>query len=278
MLAENGYGKSGIRLVKVLRRGDRHDFRDVTVAVRLEGDFARAHTDGDNSAVLPTDTMKNTVYELAKDHFDRDIESFGLFLTEHFVRNNPPVARARVELSERPWERLTVDGRPHPHAFSRPGGERSTARVTRTRQGALVESGLEDLVVAKSARSAFAGFLKDEFTTLKETNDRILATAVKASWLYTGAPADFDGAFQGIRRTLLETFAGHDSASVQHTLYAMGEAVLKDHAEVAEVRLSLPNRHHILVDLSPFGLQNNNEIFVATEEPFGLIEATLKRG
>jgi urate oxidase len=150
--------------------------------------------------------------------------------------------------------------------------------VTRTRQGALVESGLEDLVLAKSARSGFTGFLKDGFTTLKETSDRILATAVKASWLYTAAPGDFDGAFQGIRRTLLETFAGHDSASVQHTLYAMGEAVLKAHAEVAEVHLSLPNRHHILVDLSPFGLDNNNEIFVATEEPFGLIEATLKRG
>jgi urate oxidase len=278
MLAEDRYGKSGIRLVKIARRGDRHEFRDVTVAVRLEGDFARAHTDGDNSAVLPTDTMKNTVYALAKDHFDRDIESFGLYLTEHFVRNNPPVARARVELSERPWERLTVEGRPHPHAFSRPGGERRTTRVTRTRQGALVESGLEDLVVAKSGRSAFTGFLKDGFTTLKETDDRILATAVKASWLYTGAPGDFDGAFQGIRRTLLETFAGHDSASVQHTLYAMGEAVLKDHAEVSEVRLSLPNRHHILVDLSPFGLDNDNEVFVATEEPFGLIEATLKRG
>jgi urate oxidase len=278
VLAESGYGKSGIRLVKIARVGDRHEFRDVTVSVRLEGDFARAHTDGDNSAVLPTDTMKNTVYALAKDHFDRDIESFGLFLTEHFVRNNPPVARARVEISERPWERLTVEGRPHPHAFSRPGGERRMARVTRTRQGALVESGLEDLVLAKSARSGFAGFLKDGFTTLKETQDRILATAVKASWLYKGAPADFDGAFQGIRRTLLETFAGHDSASVQHTLHAMGEAVLKDHAEVAEVHLSLPNRHHILVDLSPFGLENNNEVFVATEEPFGLIEATLKRG
>jgi urate oxidase len=278
VLAENSYGKSGIRLVKILRGGDRHDFRDVTLSVRLEGDFAAAHVAGDNSAVLPTDTMKNTVYALAKDHFDRDIESFGLFLTEHFVRNNPPVARARVELSEQPWERLTVAGRPHPHAFSRPGGERRTSRVTRTRQGAVVESGLEDLVIAKSERSGFSGFLKDGFTTLKETEDRILATAVKASWTYAGAPEDFDRAFQGIRRTMLETFATHDSASVQHTLYAMGEAVLKGHPEVTEVRLSLPNRHHIPVDLSFFGLENRNEIFVATEEPFGLIEATVKRG
>ena len=278
MLSENGYGKSGIRLVKVARRGGQHDLRDLTVAVRLEGDFARAHVDGDNSAVLPTDTMKNTVYALAKDHFDRDIESFGLFLTEHFLRNNPPVARVRVDVSERPWERLVVGGEPHAHAFSRPGGERRTTRVTRTREGSFVESGLEDLVLAKSARSGFSGFLKDGFTTLKETEDRILATAVKASWLYTGTPKDFDRSFQGIRQTLLETFAGHESASVQHTLHAMGEAVLKDHPEVAEIRLSLPNRHHLLVDLSPFGLENRNEIFVATEEPFGLIEATLKRG
>jgi urate oxidase len=277
MLAENGYGKSGIRLVKVMRHGGRHDFRDVTVAVRLEGDFARAHVDGDNSAVLPTDTMKNTVYALAKDHFDRDIESFGLFLTEHFVRNNPPVHRARVELSERPWERLTVAGHPHPHAFTRPGGERRTALVTRTRQEAFVLSGLEDLVLAKSERSGFSGFVKDGFTTLKETEDRILATAVKASWLYTGTPENFDQSFQGVRQTMLETFAEHASASVQHTLYAMGEAVLERHPEVAEVRLSLPNKHHIPVDLAPFGLENRNEIFVATDEPFGLIEATIRR-
>jgi len=277
MLADNSYGKSGIRLVKILRRKGRHDFRDLTVAVRLEGDFEAAHVAGDNSAVLPTDTMKNTVYALAKDHFDRDIESFGLFLTEHFVTRNPNVSRARVEISERPWERLTVDGRPHPHAFSRPGGERRVARVLRTRQGAIVEAGLEDLTLAKSTQSGFSGFRKDGFTTLKETEDRILATAVKASWTYAGAPADFDRAFQGIRGTMLETFAAHDSASVQHTLYAMGEAVLEHHAEVVEVRLSLPNKHHIPVDLSPFGLENRNEIFVATEEPFGVIEATIRR-
>jgi len=277
MLADNSYGKSGIRLVKILRREARHDIRDLTVAVRLEGDFEAAHVAGDNSAVLPTDTMKNTVYALAKDHFDRDIESFGLFLTEHFVTRNPNVSGARVEISERPWERLTVNGRPHPHAFSRPGGERRVARVLRTRQGALVEAGLEDLTLAKSAQSGFSGFRKDGYTTLKETEDRLLVTAVKASWTYAGAPADFDRAFQGIRGTMLETFAAHDSASVQHTLYAMGEAVLEHHAEVVEVRLSLPNKHHIPVDLSAFGLENRNEIFVATEEPFGLIEATIRR-
>lgn len=277
MLAENGYGKSGIRLVKVFRREGSHEFREVTVAVRLEGDFEAAHVAGDNSAVLPTDTMKNTVYALAKDHFDRDIESFGLFLAEHFVRNNAPVARARIDLSERSWERLTVEGRPHPHAFSRPGAERRTACVTRTREGMSVESGLEGLTIAKSARSAFSGFVRDKYTTLQETGDRILATAVQAAWRYAETRMDFDRAFEEIRQTMLETFAGHDSASVQHTLYAIGEAVLREHAEVVEIRLSLPNKHHILVDLSPFGLENRNEIFVATEEPYGLIEATVRR-
>jgi urate oxidase len=276
MLAENSYGKSGIRLVKVLRRGERHEFRDVTVAVALEGDFEAAHVAGDNRAVLPTDTMKNAVYSLAQDHLDGAIESFGLFLSGHFLDHNPHVSLARVALFEHPWERLVVGGRPHPHAFRRPGGERRVARVTRTREGAAVEAGLEGLTVAKSSSSTFAGFLRDAYTTLKETHDRILATAIEASWKYA-VPGDFDAAFAGIRQTLCDTFAGHQSASVQHTLYAMGESVLEKHPEVTQVRLSLPNKHHLPVDLSPFGQQNRNEIFAATEEPYGLIEATIRR-
>ena len=276
MLAENSYGKSGIRLVKVLRPGERHEFRDVTVAIALEGDFEAAHVAGDNRAVLPTDTMKNTVYALAQDHFDGPIESFGLFLSGHFLDHNPHVNLARVTLSEQPWERLVVGGHPHPHAFRRPGGERRVTRVNRTRKSAAVEAGLEDLTVAKTSSSAFAGFLRDRYTTLKETHDRILATAIEASWRYA-APVDFDAAFAAIRQTLLDTFAGHQSASVQHTLYAMGESVLARHPEVTQVRLSLPNKHHLPVDLSPFGQRNRNDIFVPTEEPYGLIEATIRR-
>jgi urate oxidase len=194
------------------------------------------------------------------------------------VRNNPPVARARVELSERPWERLTVDGRPHPHAFSRPGGD--AAHVARHPDAA----GSARRVRPGGSRAGEVGavglrrFLRDGFTTLKETRRPDPRDGGQGFLAYKGAPADFDGAFQGIRRTLLETFAGHDSASVQHTLNAMGEAVLEKHAEVAEVHLSLPNTHHILVDLSPFGLENNNEVFVATEEPFGLIDSDAQEG
>ena len=277
MLAENGYGKSGIRLVKLIRRDGRHEVRDLTVAVRLEGDFEAAHVAGDNAAVLPTDTMKNTVYALAKDRFDGAIESFALVLCRHFLESAPAVTRAIVEISERAWERLHAGGGPHPHAFSRPGVERRVCRVERGTGEATVRAGLEDLTVLKSAQSGFAGFLRDRYTTLKETSDRIFATAIRALWLYRGTDIAFDETFSEIRRTLLEVFATHDSASVQHTLHAMGEGVLENHREVSEIRLTLPNKHHIPVDLSAFGLQNDNEIFVATEEPFGLIEATLRR-
>ncbi len=277
LLAENSYGKSAIRLVKLTRHRDRNDLAEVTVSVRFEGDFEAAHVAGDNSLILPTDTMKNTVYALAKENSVKPIESFGLVLTDHFLRSNPAVSRVRVFLSERPWERLRVREAPHPSAFSRPGGEKRVACVTRTREDVTIESGLQDLTVLKSAQSGFAGYLRDKYTTLKETQDRILATEVEATWTYARTDIAFRTVGPAVRQTLLETFADHESASVQHTLYAMGEAVLENHPEVTQVRLSLPNKHHLLVELSPFGLENRNEIFVATEEPYGLIEATVRR-
>ena len=277
MLSDNSYGKSGIHLVKVARRRGQHEIVDVTVAVRFEGDFAAAHRDGDNSAVLPTDTMKNTVYALAKDHPIADIESFGLDLAKHFLSGNPVVSRVVIDLSQRRWERLPIAGAPHPHAFERAGEEERTTRVTAERSGERVESGLDRLRILKSAHSAFTGFRKDRYTTLKEADDRIFATAVKARWLYARTDVAFGALRDSIRETLLSTFADHASASVQHTLHAMGESVLARHGEVSQIRLTLPNKHHLLVDLSPFGLTNENEIFVATEEPYGLIEATLKR-
>jgi urate oxidase len=277
MLSDNSYGKSGIHLVKVTRRDGRHEIKDLMVAVRFEGDFVAAHLAGDNSAVLPTDTMKNTVYALAKDHPVDDIESFGLHLAEHFLTNNADLSQVVIELSERPWDRLMIDGAPHPHAFARLREEKATARVTRDSSGPAVESGLEDLQILKSAHSAFSGFRRDRYTTLQETEDRLLATAVKAVWRYARPDLPFARLRDSIRAVLLETFAEHKSSSVQHTLYGMGEAVLARHPEVSEIRLTLPNRHHLLVDLSPFDLENRNEIFVATEEPYGLIEATLTR-
>ncbi|HEV8118401.1 MAG TPA: urate oxidase [Thermoanaerobaculia bacterium] len=277
MLAENNYGKSGIRLVKVARREGRHDLRDLTVAVRFEGEFADAHVRGDNAAVLPTDTMKNTVYALAKDRLEGSLESFGLALCAHFLEAAPAVSKVTVKIAEHSWERLLAAGAPHPHAFVRGGAERRLAEVSRTRDGPLAAAGIEGMTILKSGNSGFEGFLKDRFTTLPEVRDRIFATVVQARWDYSSASLDFDRSFERTRQVMLETFAVHESASVQHTLHAMGEAALAAVPEITTIRLSLPNKHHLLVDLSRFGLENNNEIFVATDEPFGLIEATIRR-
>lgn len=276
-VAENNYGKQAVRLVTVRRRPDCHELKDVTVGIRLEGDFVAAFTEGDNSGVLPTDTMKNTVYALAAQHPFEDIEDFGLALTDHFLQASERTARVHVELTEHLWERIDKDGQPHPHAFRRAGSERRIAVVTRDRNVARVLAGLEDLVVMKTAKSAFEGFPRDRYTTLKETSDRLLATAVRATWRYSRPYVAFGSLWREVRRILLETFADHDSLSVQHTLHAMGEAALET-LDIEEIHLSMPNKHHIPVDLTPFGLENRNEIFVATPEPYGLIEATLRRG
>ena len=276
-LAANSYGKSEVRLVTVRRGADRHELKDVTLAIRLEGDFAAAYTEGDNAGVVATDTMKNTVYALAADHPFDDVEDFGLALSEHLIQSYPQVASARIELAEHLWERIATGGEPHPHAFRRAGAERRTAVVTRCKDTVRVHAGLEDLVVMKTAQSAFAGFPRDRYTTLPETADRLLATAVRATWRYSRPHVAFGRLWSEVRRILLETFAEHDSRSVQHTLYAMGEAVLET-VDVEEIHIAMPNRHHLPVDLTRFGLENRNEIFVATSEPYGLIEATLRRG
>ena len=275
-LTDNNYGKQAVRLVTVRRGEERHELKDVTVAIRFEGDFAAAYAAGDNQGVLPTDTMRNTVYALAAQHPFHDIEDFGLALTDHFLEASPRAKAIRVDLTEHLWEPIEAGGSPHPHAFRRAGSEQRTAVVTRDREGARILAGLSDLVVMKTAKSAFEGFPRDRYTTLKETSDRLLATAVQATWRYSRPDIAFGRLWREVRRLLLETFAHHDSLSVQHTLYAMGEAVLQT-LEIEEIHLSMPNRHHIPVDLAPFELENRNEIFVAASEPYGLIEGTLRR-
>jgi urate oxidase len=277
MLARSSYGKSRIRLVQVLRRVDRDELRDLTVNVRFEGDFDEAYTRGDNGAVLPTDTMKNTVYALAAREGVREPEEFGLRLARHFLDRGARLHQVRIDLSEHLWGRIARGEREHGHAFVRAGSETRTAAVTLRRDATLVEAGLADLVVLKSAGSAFSGFPRDEFTTLPETRDRLLATSLTATWTYGDPGIEFAPAWRGVRTTLLGIFAEHHSESVQHTLHAMGQAVLDTFADVTAITLVMPNRHHLPVDLSRFGFDNRNEIFVATEEPHGLIEATLVR-
>lgn len=277
VLADAAYGKSQVRLVKIERGPERHDVRDITVAIRLEGDFDAAYLAGDNSRVLPTDTMKNTVYSLAAGASLGAIELFGTRLATHFLEASPGAAAVRIDLAERAWRRITVADHPHPTAFLQAGGERRLARIEATRADQTIDAGLDGLFVMKTAKSAFAGFPRDRFTTLPDTSDRIFATIVHAMWRYRQDYFDFDMAATHVRRVLLERFAEHESQSVQHTLHAMGEAVLAAHPAVEHITISMPNKHHLPVDLLPFGLANNNEIFVATDEPFGLIEATVRR-
>jgi urate oxidase len=275
-LAWNRYGKCRVRLVKVRRRGDApHDLVDLTIDVQLEGEFDPVYTRGDNQTCLPTDTMKNTVYALARQDAVADMETFATRLAEHFAAKRG-VTRALVRASQAPWNRVTVGGRPHPHAFVHAGGESWTTVVTRDCEGLDVSSGVANLVVLKTRDSAFEGYPRDEYTTLPETRDRILATAITAVWTYRKGTSDFSARGR-IRPALVETFATHESESVQHTLYAMAEAALSAADEIVDITLTLPNRHHLLVDLTPFGLDNPNEIFVATDQPYGLIEATVRR-
>ena len=267
-LAWNRYGKARVRLVKVAKRRPSHDLIDLTIDVQLEGGFGPVY-DGDNALCVATDTMKNTVYALARRFAIDHVESFLSRLADHFVEKTA-VTAARLTAVEQPWTRLSD------HAFVQPGREHWTCVVTRDQERTTTVSGLSDLIVLKTTDSAFSGFPRDAYTTLPETEDRILATSVTASWTYRTGFADFE-VRRSIRAALVETFAGHHSRSVQHTLKAMAEAALEACPDVSEITLSLPNRHHLLVDLKPFGLDNPNEVFVATEQPYGLIEATFCR-
>jgi urate oxidase len=277
MLVEAAYGKSKVRVVRLHRRGDRHDLRDLTVAIRFEGEYTESYAGGDNRDVLPTDTMKNTVYAVAGRDGVGEPEAFGLVLSEHFLERNARLERVTVDMTDHFWGRISVGAHEHGQAFVRVGPDARTARVVRSRGFVVVEAGISDLLILKSGRSAFEGYARDQFTTLPEARDRILATSVTATWRYRTPDVDYGTTWRAIRQTLLETFAEHDSRSVQHTLYDMGEAVVQNLDAVESIHLVMPNKHHLPVDLSVFGLENRNEVFVPTEEPHGLIEATIAR-
>ncbi len=279
-LRENRYGKTGVRLVKVTRDGAMHHLREWTVRVLLEGEFTRVFTEGDNTNVLATDTMKNTVYSRAKESTADSIEGFAGELTSFLLDRNARVSAVEVYIEQALWKRLTIDGEPHPHSFMRGSGELATATVRRTHEGMTLLCGIEDMVVLKTAQSAFSGFKRDELTTLRETEDRLLGTAVAAQWKYGAGdalPVDAIGLRHAARESLLRTFAGHDSKSVQQTLYAMAEDALYAVPELSEITLTMPNRHNILMDLGVFGQENANEIFMPVDDPSGFIEARVTR-
>jgi urate oxidase len=276
-LGANRYGKAAIRLVRVVRGEGPHRLRDLTIAIALEGDFTSAHVEGDNALVVATDTMKNTAYAFAKRHLDASLEAYGRALADHFL-GFQQVERASVSIREHGWIRIPTPGGPANDAFMRAGSGTRVATTVADLGGTTIEAGIEDLVVMKTARSAFSGFPRDEYTTLPDTEDRIMATRVTAIWRYGSPDLASDELHAAVEATLLEVFAEHHSPSVQTSIWLMARAILERHAEVDEVRMALPNLHHWRVDLAPFGMDNDNEIFVATTEPHGLIEATVRRG
>jgi urate oxidase len=270
VLGPNRYGKAETRLVRVTRDGETHSLVDLNVSVALSGDLDATHLAGDNSGVLPTDTMKNTVYAFAKEHGVGTPEDFGLLLARHFVATQPQIHRAKVSIEAFDWERLG------PHSFRRKGDYTRTAQVDVDAGSAQVMSGLHGLVLLNSTASEFHGYPRDRYTTLAETTDRILATAVDARWRHISM-SDWDESFAAARDALVDAFVNTYSYSLQQTLLSMGTRVLETRPEIAEIRLGLPNKHHYLVDLTPFGLENAHEVFIAGDRPYGLIEGTVTR-
>jgi urate oxidase len=281
-ISRQSYGKSRVRLTKVTRHHDsqaRHDLREIAVDILLEGDFEASYLDGDNRNVVPTDTMKNTVYAMAAEHPLDSLESFGLTLIDHFLFRHAHVSAVTVAIEETPWRRIEgPDGSHHPHAFIAAGLARRTCRVRGDRGAPTVEAGVSGLTVVKTTDSAFRDFARNEYTTLPDKDDRIFGTVVEAQWRYrTGTQPDWNAVWVTACRTMVDVFAAHRSLAVQQTLYEMGQAALAGCGDMEEITMEMPNQHRIPVDLTPFGLSNTNSIFVTTSEPYGLIQATLCR-
>jgi len=276
-LARHSYGKSDVRLTKVIRRGAHHELLEFSVDVSLEGDFSRSYTHGDNSTIVATDSMKNTVYVLAKEKEFNSPEAFAVQLAEHFVGTYPQVTTASISVRQSNWARINVDGKPHDHAFVCGGADLRSATVTSTGKHTQVTGGVIDLLILKTTQSAFKGFVTDRYRTLKDADDRIFATKVSAHWSYFKPVADYAATGEAVRSLLLKTFATHMSYAVQETMFEMGNAVLAAVPEINRVVLNLPNKHRIPVNLQPFGLTNDNDIFVWTDEPFGNISAVVER-
>jgi urate oxidase len=277
IMTANSYGKSRVRLTKIIRQGDKHEIKELNVNIQVQGEFDRAFLSGDNSQIVATDSMKNTVYVLAaKNDFD-SIEQFARILAEHFIRTYKHVTAVTIEIEEALWQRVILDGKAHPHAFFGAGGEKRWCRVATDRTRAVVSSGIRDLRVVKTTASEFWGFIRDEYTTLPDVRDRIFGTTIASTWVFDIADHDFTLCYEKIRCAIIEVFATHYSLSVQQTLYEAGQRALDCCASVQSINLTMPNQHRIPFNLEPFKLENNNQIFVTMDEPYGLISATISR-
>ena len=276
-LIQHRYGKARVQVLKVMRAGKVHSLKELDVKVMLEGGFHASYTRADNRLVVATDSIKNTVNVLAKTILGPETEEFGVALGKHFLKTYKHVSRVVVDLRERCWSRISIAGKPHHHSFTEKNSARPFARIVATRKKIEVESGIEELLVLKSTASAFEDFLRDEFTTLPETKDRILATKLKATWTYARKPKSYAATNEKILDAMLRVFANNFSPSAQVTLFEMGGAALKAASEISRVHIALPNKHCLLINLAPFGLENKNELFVPTDEPHGQIEGTVVR-
>lgn len=276
-LTGHRYGKARVRVMKILREGPVHTVKDLDVAAYLKGDFESSYTSGDNTRVVATDTIKNTINVFAQQHLGQEIERFAFILGEHFLTRYEQVHEAEIQISERRWERLTVNNKPHPHSFAAGSEGRMFTYVICSEAAKTIRSGIRDLVILKSTGSGFEKYPKDEFTTLPETADRILATAFSATWTFQDQPDHYGRANEAILKAMLEVFANNYSPSAQTTLFQMGEAALAACSEISKLDLAMPNKHCLLINLTPLGLENKNEVFVPTDEPHGDITATVMR-
>jgi len=276
-LHSHRYGKAKVRVLKVFRSDSTCSLKELEVFILLEGAFEGSYTKGDNSAIVATDTMKNTINVLAQQQLGQSIEPFAISIAEHFLNKYSQVNSVTVEVAERVWQRMDLGGQPAPSSFTSGGNATPFTSVVGTANGMEVTSGIRDLIILKTSGSAFEGYLKDEFTTLPETNDRLLATSMIGSWVYRFAPPDYNVVNSQIIKKMLEVFATHFSPSVQATLYEMATEALASCPEINRVSLTMPNLHCLPIDLKPFGLENKNEIFVPTDAPQGWIEATIVR-
>jgi urate oxidase len=276
-LSHHSYGASRIRLLRVTRRGDRHDLRDLTVAVTVEGEVAEAFTQGDNELLLPADTLRNTVNAVARDESLGELEDLGLALADQFMESQPQFTRVRIDLSEQPWTRLPVAGRAQGQAFTASNGERRTASVTSNGTRRAVVAGLQDFAIMKTSGAAFEGYLADRFTTLEAASDRVLAVSADSRWTYLHDEITFGPFYEGVRQLLIEAFVRQPSRSAEHTAHAMADVVLSSYADIGEVTVRLRQRSLPLVELAAFGLDNPRVLFRPEEAPELTAEVTLSR-
>jgi len=276
-LVRHNYGKAKVRVLKVFRAGKIHSLKELDVQVMLQGDFDASFTKADNRLVVATDSMKNTVNIFAKEKLGTENEEFGIALGKHFLKTYPQVSLAEISLSEHCWQKISVGGKPRAHSFQEKGATKPFAKIVATRKKVEIESGVEDLLILKTTASGFENFVRDKFTTLPETDDRIFATKLKAVWTYKKNPKSFSVTNKKILDAMLKVFAENFSPSVQATLFEMGEAALKTAKEISKISIAMPNKHNLLVNLAPFGLENKNVLFVPTDEPHGQIEGTISR-